>query len=117
MNLEKKIEADPNLSPFRKKVLSALLLIPKGRVSTYKLLAEHLDCHSAQAIGQALKHNPLAPAVPCHRIIRTDLSIGGFMGKRSGDPISRKFELLKEEGVSFDQNGYMINNEPFHFPK
>ena len=115
MTLEEQIQNHPKLTPFRKKVLSALLLIPKGRVTTYKLLSEHLDCNSSQAIGQALKHNPLAPEVPCHRVIRTDLSIGGFMGKRQGDPITRKFELLKSEGVAFDDEGQMIGQEPFEF--
>ena len=59
---------------FESQVYGALGEIPRGRVATYAALAARLDCGSAQAVGQALKRNPFAPEVPCHRVIRsTDL--------------------------------------------
>ena len=98
------------MTEFQKRVFTALKKIPEGRVSTYRHLADYLSCNSAQAIGQALKMNPDAPAVPCHRIIKTDLSIGGYYGETSGEKISKKRLLLAEEGVGFDDEGKLIDS-------
>ena len=89
------------LTPFQLRVYEATKKIPKGKVTTYKYLARHLGCGSSQAIGQALKGNPFAPVVPCHRVIRTDLTIGGFAGHTEGKEIRRKKRLLSSEGVRF----------------
>jgi methylated-DNA-[protein]-cysteine S-methyltransferase len=89
------------LTPFQFRVYEALCTIPKGSVTTYKLLAVHVRCKSCQAVGQALKRNPYAPIVPCHRVVASDLTVGGFHGRRSGTLIERKIQLLKEEGVEF----------------
>jgi methylated-DNA-[protein]-cysteine S-methyltransferase len=56
-------------------------------------------------VGQALKVNPFAPKVPCHRVISSSLEIGGFQGKTAGAAIKRKLKLLKKEGVEFDESG------------
>ncbi|MCK5801705.1 MAG: MGMT family protein, partial [Lentisphaeria bacterium] len=61
----------------------------------------HLGCRSFQAVGQALRRNPFAPEVPCHRVIASDLGIGGFGGETSGEKIRRKLDLLESEGVRF----------------
>jgi len=89
------------VTDFQRRVYQATKAIPKGKVTTYQLLARHLHCRSSQAIGQALKHNPFAPRVPCHRVIASSLTIGGFQGKITGSCITRKFRLLKAEGVVF----------------
>lgn len=86
---------------FEEKVYDAVRLIPRGKVTTYALLAKAVGCGSSQAIGQALKRNIFAPEVPCHRIIKSDLSIGGFGGDLGGPEIQRKLALLKKEGVIF----------------
>ena len=96
------------LTIFRLSVLSQLLKIPKGKVTTYAKLAKSINCRSSQAIGQALKANPWAPLAPCHRVIKSDRSIGGFFGQRSGDQITKKIKLLKAEGVTFDNGGKLI---------
>lgn len=100
-------------TPFQKKVYAALRRVPRGRVTTYQELAAGVGCRSAQAVGQALKRNPYAPKVPCHRVIAADLTPGGFMGRpacnamrniagrRSGSALRRKLKLLAEEGVRF----------------
>ena len=93
------------LTPFRAKVLDALCQVPRGKVTTYKYLSNQVNCGSSQAIGQALKHNPFAPEVPCHRVVRTDGSIGGFSGMTSGSKIDKKIALLKGEGVEFLEDG------------
>jgi methylated-DNA-[protein]-cysteine S-methyltransferase len=86
---------------FEDKIYSLILTIPRGKVVTYKMVARAIGCGSCQAVGQALKRNPFAPRVPCHRIIASDLSIGGFAGQRSGKEIDNKLRLLKKEGVIF----------------
>jgi len=92
-------------TPFQQRVYDALGRIPKGKVTTYALLARHVRCGSARAVGQALRRNPFAPKVPCHRVIASDLLIGGFCGARSGAQIRRKRALLETEGVTFDAKG------------
>jgi methylated-DNA-[protein]-cysteine S-methyltransferase len=87
------------VTKFQSRVYEALRLVPRGYVTTYKALADAIGCKSPRAVGQALKHNPYAPEVPCHRVIATDLSIGGFHGNREGRWIARKRQLLQHEGV------------------
>ena len=60
---------------FEGRVYAAVGEITSGKVVTYQSLAHHLRCRSAQAVGQALKRNPFAPQVPCHRVIRVDGSL------------------------------------------
>ena len=109
-------------SPFQRRVYEALLKIPQGKVTTYKILAAHLKCRSCRAVGQALRRNPFAPKVPCHRVIASDLTPGGFSAlgplrriseasetsskDGHGAPIRRKLKLLATEGVKFT-NGHL----------
>ncbi len=86
---------------FETRVYEAIRTIPRGKVTTYGLLARHLGCGSAQAVGQALKRNPFAPATPCHRVVGTDMRLGGFHGKTDGPAIREKRQLLRAEGVPF----------------
>ncbi|MFW6014590.1 MAG: MGMT family protein [Nanoarchaeota archaeon] len=74
--------------------------IPKGKVITYKELAAVVSSQNAgRAVGNALNKNPHWPNVPCHRVIKSDGSMGGFSkGKEE------KLRLLKKEGV-------ILNNE------
>jgi len=105
------VENDATLTDFRKKVYLALLTVPEGNVVTYSILGRMINCRCAQAIGQALKNNPYAPDVPCHRVIKSDLTIGGFHGETSGKHIQRKLKLLAEEGVFFDDKMKLKNPE------
>ena len=89
------------VSGFDAKVYQALMRVPRGRVTTYKLLAHAAGCGSARAIGQSLRRNPFAPEVPCHRVINSDLRIGGFQGSVGGEEIRLKLKRLREEGVEF----------------
>ncbi len=96
------------LTNFQRRVYDALLEIPRGRVTTYKIIAANLKCRSCRAVGQALKRNPFAPGVPCHRVISSDFTVGGFQGKMSGAPIERKLTLLAKEGIKF-KNGKLAD--------
>ena len=95
-------------TPFRRRVYTLLLSVPAGRVTTYGALARALGCGSSRAVGQALRHNPFAPLVPCHRVIAAAGRIGGFAGARRGPDIERKLALLRAEGVRFDARGRFI---------
>ena len=89
------------VSSFQRRVYTALRRVPRGRVTTYKRLAEAIGCGSPRAVGQALRRNPFAPDVPCHRVIASDLTLGGFRGGRDGAAARRKRQLLSAEGVRF----------------
>ena len=90
-----------DLTEFQRRVYDACSRIPRGRVATYASLAGVLGCRSPRAVGQALRRNPFAPEVPCHRVIRADLGIGGYSGATDGGKIDRKLKLLAAEGVLF----------------
>ena len=82
--------------------------MPKGKVTTYKALAEALETKAYRAVGNAMNKNPYAPQVPCHRVINADGRLGGFA---SG--LNNKISLLKEEGVVMEQG--KINLEKFEY--
>lgn len=79
---------------FSEKVYEVVKKIPKGKVSTYKAVAEALNCKAYRAVGNALNKNPYAPIVACHRIVNSDGSLGGFA---SG--VKNKIKMLEKEGV------------------
>ena len=79
-------------SDFQKEVLEFVKQVPYGEVITYRDIAIHLDIKAYQAIGTALKNNPLPFIIPCHRVVNSNGGIGEFnLGKRA------KVELLKLE--------------------
>jgi methylated-DNA-[protein]-cysteine S-methyltransferase len=84
---------------FEERVWKLMESIPKGRVTTYALIAKKLNTRAYRAVGNACRKNPYAPRVPCHRVVRSDGSIGGFGGKISGMSVEKKMRMLREEGV------------------
>ncbi len=92
-------------TPFRQKVYAAVADIAPGFVTTYGALAALIGCGSSQAIGQALKNNPSAPEVPCHRVVKADGSLGGLFGDSTNQAQIRKRRLLEDEGIVFDPSG------------
>jgi len=81
---------------FQVKVWRYLKTIPNGKVKTYKQVAIGIKMpKSARAVANACAKNPYAPKIPCHRVIRTDGSLGGYSGKGG---IKTKKKLLKREG-------------------
>jgi methylated-DNA-[protein]-cysteine S-methyltransferase len=84
---------------FQRLVLRAEHRIPRGRISTYRLIAECLGKRNgARAVGNALANNPFPLIVPCHRAIRSDRYLGGYQGG-----IEMKRALLEKEGIPFDE--------------
>ncbi|MGH8800240.1 MAG: methylated-DNA--[protein]-cysteine S-methyltransferase, partial [Casimicrobiaceae bacterium] len=81
-------------------VWDALATIPVGESRTYGELARSL--HTApRAVGGACGANPIALVIPCHRVVGSQGSLGGFMGVTAGDPIAIKRWLLTHEGYRF----------------
>ena len=101
------------VTPFQARVYAALCRVPAGRVTSYRELARAVGCASAQAVGQALRRNPFAPDVPCHRVIAADGTTGGFNGRRGGPELERKRRLLAAEGVLFTGAGRLAERERF----
>ncbi len=87
------------VTAFENQVYELCRKVPKGKVTTYKEIAHALGTGAYRAVGQALRKNPNAPKTPCHRVIASNRTIGGFFGQRSGEGIVRKIQLLKKEGV------------------
>ena len=82
---------------FQKKVWNYLKTIRKGTVKTYKQVAIGINRpKSARAVANAVGKNPFSPKIPCHRVIRSDGSLGGYSGKGG---VKTKKLLLKREGV------------------
>ncbi len=86
---------------FQKKVWNELKKIPKGEVRTYKEIAVAIGKpNSARAVANACGKNPTPIEIPCHRVIRSDGSLGGYSGKGG---VSTKRKLLKREGISLNR--------------
>lgn len=67
-------------TPYQRKVWLETRKIPYGKTQTYKFLAEKLNHRGYRSIGQALSRNPLLIVIPCHRVLSSDGSLGGFTG-------------------------------------
>ena len=79
---------------FQRDVLGEVLKIPYGETKTYKQIAEAIDSKAYRAVGTAIGKNPLPIIIPCHRVVKSDLSIGGFFGGTK-----MKKEILENEGI------------------
>ena len=98
------------MSQFNQKVYELLMKVPAGRITTYKVIAETLGTKAYRAVGNALKNNPDAPRIPCHRVIKSSGNIGGFNGETNGKEIQQKIYLLKKEGIKIEEG--QIQNLP-----
>ena len=79
---------------FFQKVWRACAAIPAGETRTYLWIARKIGKPgSARAVGRALAQNPFAPIIPCHRVIKTDGTLGGYAGKYD----KKKERLLQKE--------------------
>ena len=87
-----------NGTKFQLKVWDYIKKIPRGSVKTYSQVAKGLRKPlAARAVANAIGKNPCAPKIPCHRVIRSDGSLGGYSGKGG---IKTKKLLLKREGIT-----------------
>ena len=112
---------------FSLRVYVATQMVPPGKVTRYRDIAEYIGNPKAvRAVGNALRKNPFAPTVPCHRVISSNASgaIGGFCGHLCGDMITKKAQLLLSEGIELTPGDKQSNtlvklsdSTIFTFPK
>ena len=104
---ERVLEHLSEKTDFEKAVLMATLEIPKGKVSTYKRIAERIGKPRAyRAVGNALHKNPLAPIIPCHRVVRSDGSLAGDY-----ESVEIRRRRLLEEGIPMEGRRVKLNRE------
>ncbi len=84
------------MTDFEQKVLDLVRQIPKGKITTYHILALKLGNKKlARAVGNALNKNPILVEIPCHRVVRNDKKAGNYcLG------LAKKIKLLQNEGIS-----------------
>lgn len=79
--------------------------IPKGKVTTYKILAQRLGTRGYRAVGQVVGANRDIPGIPCHRVVKSDGTLGGY-----AFGLDMKIGFLKDEGVNV-KDGKITNFE------
>ena len=101
------IDALKQKTQFERDVLVATFRIPKGKVSTYKRIAEKIGRPKAyRAVANALHKNPLWPIVPCHRVVCSD---GTFSGPKKGADARRN--TVAKEGIPIENGKVKVSNE------
>ena len=82
------------MKSFTERCYEILRKVPRGKVMTYRGIAKALRSKAYRAVGNAMNRNPHAPKVPCHRVVKSNGSIGGFAsGTR------KKISMLRKEGI------------------
>jgi len=94
------------------KIYRKLLEVPPGCVTTYGELAKSIHLKNGQrVVGQIMKNNPFPVIVPCHRVVKSDGSIGGYAYGRE-----RKIHMLVKEGLKINENKILdFKNNLFRF--
>ncbi len=86
-------------SDFQTKVWQELLKIPYGEKRSYKQIAQAINNpRASQAVGSAIGKNPLLIVIPCHRVLRSDASLGGFSAG-----LDKKEFLLDLESIDYNK--------------
>ena len=84
------------LTPFQVRVLLEVCKIPKGRTTSYREIARKVGRPNAyRAVGTAMRKNPFLIEVPCHRVVKSDGSLGNYSNGGS----RMKAKLLRNEGA------------------
>ena len=99
-----------DLPLFRQKVLKLLLKIPKGRITTYKAIAEKLGTKACRAVGSALGKNPWPDKYPCFKVVNSDGRLGGF-----GLGIKDKIRRLKRENIQVKNSKIVDFEEKIYY--
>lgn len=110
------------MKSFNERCYSVLRKVPRGKVTTYKEIANALNSKAYRAVGNAMNKNPYAFVgsgeaggskskslfVPCHRVVKSNGEIGGFV---SG--IKNKIKMLRKEGIEINK-GRINMKKYFH---
>ncbi len=94
-----------------KKLQKLLKLIPKGKVTTYSILAKKLRIHP-RGVGKLLSKNPDTNKYPCYKVVYSDGRIGGFS---SPGGIKEKIERLKKDGIEIKNKRIDLKRFLFSF--
>lgn len=103
------------LSKYAEKVLEAICKVPPGYVTSYGEIAKAVG-GAPRAVGQVMASNPFAPICPCHRVVKSDFTLGGY-----GGGLSVKLEFLRREGRGYPSkreipvNGKSLQVYPVEF--
>ena len=96
----------PQPNSFNEKIYNLLKNVPKGKVTTYKILAEAAGTKAYRTVGRAMNKNPYGilncrgkNMVPCHRVVASNGNLHGF-----AHGLKKKKELLEKEGVNINDN-------------
>jgi len=98
---------------FSSRVYKVLIRVPEGRVTTYKEVAKAINTKAYRAVGSVIAKNPYAPEVPCHRVVRSDGSVGNYTCNGKKNP-KKKIRILMSEGITI-KNNKIKNFEKFLF--
>ena len=90
--------ATTNLPTYSKKVLKTTSTIPLGYVTSYGAIANAVG-GGPRAVGNIMASNPFAPIVPCHRVVRSNFTLGGY-----GFGLKVKMQLLEKEKRGFSSS-------------
>jgi len=94
---------------FKEKCYNLVKKIPKGKITTYKEIAEALGTKGYRAVGNVLNKNPNLITIPCHRVVKSNGEVGGY-----AEGMERKIELLKKEGIPI-KDDKIIDFEKYFF--
>lgn len=99
------------MTDFQRLVYAGLRDVPKGYVTTYTALAAHIGKpHAVRALGTALSKNTKIGEIPCHRVVRSDGSVGQFaLGTK------KKIAMLSGEGVSITNGKVNLSEQGIYF--
>jgi methylated-DNA-[protein]-cysteine S-methyltransferase len=95
---------------FDERCYEILVKVPKGKVTTYKDIANALNSKAYRAVGNAMNKNKNAPKVPCHRVVNSNGGIGGY-----AYGVDKKIRILKEEGVKIIDGKIDLDKYGFKF--
>ena len=86
------------VSDFQQRCYDVLARVPAGRVTTYSEIAKALGSRACRAVGTAMAHNSQLVTIPCHRVVRSDGSVGEYaLGQQE------KTALLMREGITISK--------------
>jgi methylated-DNA-[protein]-cysteine S-methyltransferase len=111
------------LSTYQQAILRILAEVPRGKVTTYGDLAKELSKrdsnwspNASRAVGTTMRNNPCGPQIPCHRVIKSDGTVGNFRGGEKG-AVEEKISMLRNEGVKVVDGKIDLNEFRHKFKK
>ncbi len=100
------------ISSFSSACYKILSQVPRGKVTTYRLIAKALGSRAVRAVGTAMAKNPFAPRIPCHRVVRSDGSVGEYNGGAE-----KKQLMLRREGIQINNGKVSDLSDVLFAPK